>query len=270
MRPWLDLHTATVVHEVATQAAITGVHISAARAALGTDVHGPLPSAEYTRFRKGTQRWFCRRLLSKDGFDPATRLRYRLERWKLPGFPGRTARTVHAQLLRLRRMVPPRVRAAVLGLILNRWTTDRRMRGLRGRVGPCVLGCSPTADDAIEHYVHCPILQDWLHRRLHLQVPYPRLQWWLLGWHLTNMELCKQAAAAYVLNKTVHHIRRLRFHKAEDKEEYTRHFMNQQLHEASRGNARLQACITGASPPRRRRRRSRDAVGPPRSRRRLT
>eukprot|EP00959_Pyramimonas_sp_CCMP1952_P402266 8429701-Pyramimonas_sp.AAC.1 len=65
-----------------------------------------------TKYKKGTQRWFVQQLLQQRGFDPAWRLRRRIERWRLPGLPGRASRATLKNLAQLRRLAPPRVRAA--------------------------------------------------------------------------------------------------------------------------------------------------------------
>ena len=47
--------------------------------------------------------------------------------------------------------MPPRVSAAALSTLWNRWCTARRFQ----RVAACVLGCADQ-EDSIEHHVNCP------------------------------------------------------------------------------------------------------------------
>ena len=142
-------------------------------------------------------------------------------------------------MLCLRRLVPPRVKAAVLGMILNRWTTGRRMKGLRGQVGCCVLGCSRTAADSIEHYTRCRAIRTWMRARLEVEAGDVDVSRWMLATPLTDRELSIQAVAIYVSNKVVHHMRRKVFRAGADRETYANHFMNQQFHEARRRMAFL-------------------------------
>ena len=65
----------------------------------------------------------------------------------------------------LRRLVPPLISAAVLGILWNRWTTARRFQQVRG----CVLGCPPRSSDSVEHYAYCPALRQAAHSHLGLQ-----------------------------------------------------------------------------------------------------
>ena len=159
----------------------------------------------------------------------------------------------------------------MLGMLYNRWTTDRRMRTVRDRQGCCVLGCSITAADAIEHYVHCPVILEWLRVRMRVTVPRPRMQYWMLATKMPDQGLCRISAAVYVLNKAVHHVRRLTFESPEAQTEYVWHFLNQQLHEATRGADRFRSLCSNVpdqqQPKRRGRPQTTDA--PPARRRRL-
>ena len=77
-------------------------------------------------------------------------MRARLHRWNLPGLPLRTSRRALRRLAALRARCPPRVAAAALSTLWNRWCTARRFQ----RVGNCVLGCGGR-EDSIEHYARC-------------------------------------------------------------------------------------------------------------------
>ena len=72
------------------------------------------------------------------------------------------------------------------------------------------------------------------------------------------MQLRQTAVAVYVLYRTVNHLRRAS-PLGDASEEYKRHFMNQMLHEAARGDGRLRAALRaaqvpgGRAPPKRRR-----------------
>ena len=106
---------------------------------------------------------------SQSCYQPYIRMRQRLQRWKLPGFPRRHARQALQNLAELRDLAPPRVSAAVLSTMWNRWVTARRFQ----RSAACVLGCSPTARDSIEHYACCPFVREAASAYLHLRLRGP-------------------------------------------------------------------------------------------------
>ena len=62
---------------------------------------------------------------------------------------------------------------------------------------------------------------------------------WMLTVRLPDLELCAHAVTVYVLNRTVHHVRRIKFKDADSRKVYVEHYLNQQLHEAVRGHAKL-------------------------------
>lgn len=243
---WFDRHMPSVIHDTAEEQACRGIDIAAARAALGNTPFGPLSRAASKRFRRSSQRWFVNRLLSQDGFYIERRLRQRLQRWRLPDLPGRVARRVAVQLQQLRRQVPPRVRAATMSTIMNRWTTDRRMRSIRGRRGACVLGCSPTADDSVEHYFCCPEWRRWLRRRFGSALADHALPHALLAVTMPLATLRRQAVATYVLYRAVNQMRRSREWANNRTESYSTHCMDQLLHEAVRDDPRLRKCCREA------------------------
>lgn len=102
------------------------------------------------------------------------RVRENLERWKLhdrsrhPGVtlsgkqdtPNWTSNKCLDNMRALRRLVPPRVHSAVFSTVWNRWTTHRRMqkRALASTI--CLLKCSETAEDSVEHYANCPRVRE--------------------------------------------------------------------------------------------------------------
>ena len=119
-RPWYAGHTPTILTEMVREYRLLGIHIQAAREAITDQPIGPLPRNLDNKFKSNTQGWFCRMVLARDRYDPEGRLRHRLARWRLSGFPGRVAPCVHSNLLRLRRLVLPRVCAAVFSTVFNR------------------------------------------------------------------------------------------------------------------------------------------------------
>ena len=158
---WLDSHTPTTAQTLAEEVAAKDIFIREARRELaGVDI-GPATKAGDRRFRRGTQAWLMRKFRRARHYDPVERIRVRAARWNLPGTPGRCSRQIHRNLARLRALAPPRVRAAMLRMLFNGWTTDRRMASLAKRPGLCLLRCSPRAADSLEHSFHCPVVAEW-------------------------------------------------------------------------------------------------------------
>ena len=240
----LDQHMPTVTLSVVEEHARCGVHVHAARAALGGGVTGPFTEQQDKIVRKNTQKWLVRRILSRDGYCAEQRLRGRLERWRLAGPAERIARTVLRQLGVLKRLVPPRLRAATLSTILNRWTTDRRMRHIRGHQRPCVFGCSPTARDSVEHYFYCHVFRGWATSRLGTNAASCSLAHGLLAVNMTDQQLKVQAVMTYVLYRAVNQVRRRDFDTVEDRTRASRAIMEQLVHEAVRGDAGLRRACT--------------------------
>ena len=91
------------------------------------------------------------------------RIRNKLQRWQRKlGTPiGTLTRRLQPRMLKLSGKVPPRVMAAVFRTIWNGWCTAARSTQTQA---PCVLQCSDTATDRIEHYACCPHTR-WLARR---------------------------------------------------------------------------------------------------------
>ena len=89
-------------------------------------------------------------------------------RWLLPGWlaPEKQASDTalvqaHCQLLRNR--VAPRVQAAVVSTLFNRWTTERRFQ--KAAI-PCRL-CHG-GEDSVERYLRCRVVRDFAASRLAL------------------------------------------------------------------------------------------------------
>ncbi|CAK0837112.1 unnamed protein product, partial [Prorocentrum cordatum] len=83
---------------------------------------------------------------------PRIRIRHKLDQWALPGTPRIIAERFELTLQRLRRLVTPRVVAAVFSTGWNRWCTARRFKNTMGIHNFCQLGCGGQAQDSVEHY----------------------------------------------------------------------------------------------------------------------
>ena len=244
---WYKSHAPTVVLKVVAEAAAKGITAERTRAAVTGVEIGPLTVAMEKKHKRGTQNWFSKQLLQQRGFSPEMRIRHKVDRWQLQGPPARTARTIHRNLLKLRRLVPPRVRAAVLSTLYNRWVTDRRMRSIRRHCqDTCVLGCSARAKDSIEHYIHCPIIRSWMGTRLGTGGALRTREHWMMATPMDDVDLRRMAVTVYVAYRTTNHTR----HHRNANQEYIKQYMNQMLHEAARDDAALRQCCCAGDPQR--------------------
>ena len=105
-------------------------------------------------------------LRKKEPYDEEHRMRHKLQRWNLMVLPRWAATRALDRLNYLHKHAPPRVSAAALSTLWNRWTTARRFQFF----SPCCLGCSDTAADSIEHYAHCPLVRRAAETELRLQL----------------------------------------------------------------------------------------------------
>ena len=127
-----------------------GITVAALEVDVSAGASSLRPRAHAPRAAQGIQRAARAALVRAARAHPETRLRQKLERWRLPLFPRLRAQRAARVLLRLRQVVPPRVVAAVLRTWYNGWCTRRRFQGR----GKCVFGCSHGAD-AVEHCIQC-------------------------------------------------------------------------------------------------------------------
>ena len=115
----------------------------------------------------------CRRYNAPD------RMRHKLDRWQLGGLPRVVSERCHKSLTTLKKLLPPRVSAAVLRTMWNGWCTGRRFQ----QAGQCCFNCGAYWDnvDSIEHYSRCEIVVDFAKHRLGIR---PNI--WTIG-HLTAL-----------------------------------------------------------------------------------
>ena len=91
------------------------------------------------------------------------RIRRRINRWKFTDPPAHATNRIMNNIDVMKKAVPPAVRASYFRALWNGVPTSRRMASMKGYiVRNCVLNCSDTAADSIEHYCHCPVLRSLL------------------------------------------------------------------------------------------------------------
>lgn len=142
-----------------------GVTIATVEDSLGASAPQPHTRQQARRIRGGTQRASRATLVLRCPAAAAERMRHKLERWRLPLFPRIQAARAMTVLARLRRLVPPRVTAAVLRTWYNGWCTTRRFQSH----SPCRFGCR-LGEDSVDHYMRCSRLHGVGKSALRLQV----------------------------------------------------------------------------------------------------
>ena len=143
-----------------------GVTIESIETELGAARPRPHTQAQTRRIDRAVQQAARGALTQVLRSHPERRLRHKLARWQLPVFPRIRAMRAARIVPRLRRLVAPRVLAAVLRTWYNGWCTRRRFQG-RGR---CVFGCGLGAD-SVDHYMCCSRVHGVGQRQLRLPVP---------------------------------------------------------------------------------------------------
>ena len=165
-RHWFDSNPLLVLAEAAADSRARGVSHTAIVATLSGGEPRPWPRAVWDKVSHGYQAAASQYLRQVGDYNEHERMRNKLTRWRLSGFPRRNALSALRRLDRLKSITAPRVRAAALSTLWNRWATARRFQTSR----PCVLRCSQTAQDCIEHYACCPVVRDVAAAHLRLRL----------------------------------------------------------------------------------------------------
>jgi hypothetical protein len=234
-KDWLDHHIPTVIANHLEQLAEHGLHTYALRQSVIGPAHGPLDRNMEARLRRGTQRWFAKEIQSRIRYSAHSRMQQRIRRWGLPGLPHRTSARILRQLVKLRKLCQPRIVAAALSTIWNRWTTERRMTHGGGHHRGCLLGCSPTAADSIEHYFQCRFVREWRDKRLPPIVRSHGLQEALLATPMNDVQLKNQGLLTYVVYRTTNDLRHQTGLPHPPPRDFVVQYMNQMVHEGLRG-----------------------------------
>ena len=83
-----------------------------------------------------------------------------MARWHIDGTANQVAHSVYNNLICIGKLAPPKVHAACLSTMCNRWVTHRRFQRRGCALNVCVLGCGVNnphrnPEDSLEHYFHC-------------------------------------------------------------------------------------------------------------------
>jgi len=167
---WIQANPIFVLEAARQQAA--DMDLAPGDVMMGIANHTPLPwnAGTFKSVRRKFQSTMSQALRKKSLYNEQERMRNKLRRWKMPGRPAIIAARAVRRLQLLNVLTPPRVCAAMLSTLWNRWTTRRRFQ----QRGKCVLLCSETAVDCIEHYAGCPAVRNAGRRHLNLHLrPWP-------------------------------------------------------------------------------------------------
>jgi hypothetical protein len=201
--------------------------------------HPPSSLEDVLRIKKNTQRVASRLLTRRTALKALPKLRTRLARLlPLRDGPRAQGRT-QAMLKRLRKHCPPRVQAAVISTILNRWCTDRRLRqGQTPR--PCLL-CGLLESDDMRHYAGCMKVRRLFQRMAGGDLPGHLLGHWLGQHPGTLATQTRHAITCYATYRAVHTLRMTTRRTPVD----TDRLLWQMVYEATKGSARLRSVCHG-------------------------
>ena len=129
----------------------------------------PWSAAVTSKVRRTFQKVARQLIQARDSYDALWWTRRKLRRW---GCHDRREAERSLQRVRsLRGEVPPRVMAAAIGCVWNRWPTARRKQCRRS---VCLLGCG-CGEDSVEHYAGCrrswEAARQWLGMEFRVSVP---------------------------------------------------------------------------------------------------
>ena len=128
-----------------------------------------------TRVKHTFQRTIAERIVARIQPHPVSRLSQQLGRWtcsktnsiehqRLVGYPRPLADRWHQRIFPLGNLLPPRVIAVAFKCVQNGWPSYRRNAERWTDKCRCMLGCSATAEDSMEHYACCPVVKDFCFR----------------------------------------------------------------------------------------------------------
>lgn len=172
-RAWMDAAHCIVLLANERELRRQGVRISAVEEEAAGSAPRPWTLAVLAKVRRNFQKAAGALIRRDDGYDALDWIRSKLAYWGV-----RDRREAVRCLCRIRELqatVPPRVFAAALGCIWNKWPTARRKQ-VRGR--PCLLGCGH-GEDSVQHYSGCPQVRQaarkWL--GMEFRISHPLLHW---------------------------------------------------------------------------------------------
>ena len=185
-KEWYEGAHATVLECNNRNMAEMGLSLGDCLTAIAGGEPQPWPDKIVAKQKSTLQKFATKELLRRSPNNAEAHVRSHLDRWMdkeaggpsdiwshnflIPGPPGRVARKVAANFLRMPALAPPRVCAAVWRCVFNAWCTHRRFQKRRSPENRCVFGCGPNAEDSIEHYCRCSVTRDAFKSKLRLDL----------------------------------------------------------------------------------------------------
>ena len=169
-------------------------------------VYSELKSKDSTTAKHLLQRTLASMLLKVRSFnvDCDERLRHKMKRWRLNIPHGIVCRRISRRLKLVQELTSPRVQGGVFRTLWNGWTTAARFQGTHR----CVLACSPTAEDRIEHYACCPFFRRLIINWMGLDPRLVSLAGFLLAAPvMSDQEVVLVSVAVYAMHRATAHFR---------------------------------------------------------------
>ena len=215
------------------------------------------------KIRPQIQRAITAEIKKKALPDPQVRLRDKIKRWykirnnthprsvprfSLAGPPHHTSAAIARCLCRLGRLVAPRVAAAVFKFLWNGWCCKARFQQRDQPGCECVLGCIQAgrinAQDAQEHYCHCPAVHEVWKTKLRTVCPVEvALHVWLLacGQLESDDMLTSTALMIYATFMAINHYR----HHGKVTRPVAKEFLKQAVNKAVFGHPKSMRFVEG-------------------------
>ena len=234
-RKWYDAAHCHVLNQALRRTEDMGITDEKIRNRAAGKAPRPWTEKKSEEVRRQYQRAARQLIQQQSKYDAHNWTRHKLSHW---GFRDRlsTERSLK-RLQELQGAVPPRVMAAVIGLVWNKWPTARRQQR-RGM--PCLLGCG-TGEDSVEHYCCCRVSRTagskWL--GIQYRVSQPIQHWTLAAPQCAEADetrdwWSKVALLEYAVMRTTNSAR----HRGGLQEEDALRAVRQGLLEAVRGHPR--------------------------------
>jgi hypothetical protein len=203
----------SILGNVKRAAAARGIDRTSILKALDVPIVGRRTAAQKAHikdnYQKVAESLICQKFA--DTYYTESRLRSKLQRWRLSGVPAHLEGKIARNFRLLSKWCPPRVLMVYFRSLWNGWVTDRRMQSLRKLQGlpqrGCQLGCG-WDEDSIEHYATCSLYWTFLCQRrpaglgisLHMR---SRESFFLVHKDLEEHDTCRMALGMYALHRVV-------------------------------------------------------------------
>ena len=171
---------------------------------------------EFNKYKNNFQRFALKAIRNSSTPCAVERIRNQVERWRhvpyvINGLPGHYSPMIAKHLVKLSKIVTPRVHAAVFTTIWNGWCSERRYQRRRSSANVCKFKCGTDAEDSLEHYSKCPVVLKVARGYLHFSYPLEEaINLWTLcnHWvaHDGNMRsLALLIYGSYMAHNTIRH-----------------------------------------------------------------